>query len=104
MVKIWMAFLIAVDYIADLRQSADKTDIEVGRKVVVIGGGNTAIDAAVQAKRLGAEDVTLVYRRGADAMSATHHEQEYAQVNGVKIKHFAKPASILSKNGKSDRD
>jgi len=90
----------AVDYIANLRQSEDKTDIEVGRKVVVIGGGNTAIDAAVQAKRLGAEDVTLAYRRGADAMSATHHEQEYAQINGVKIKHFAKPASIQSKDGK----
>jgi len=46
--------------------------------VVVIGGGNTAIDAAVQAKRLGAENVTLVYRRGADAMSATTWEQDLA--------------------------
>ncbi|MEP3246136.1 MAG: NAD(P)-dependent oxidoreductase [Sneathiella sp.] len=89
----------AVDYIARLRQSTTKTDLAIGRKIVVIGGGNTAIDMAVQAKRLGAEDVTLVYRRGADAMSATHHEQEYAQINGVTIKHFAKPSKILSSDG-----
>lgn len=89
----------AVDYIANLRQSKTKTDIPVGRKVVVIGGGNTAIDAAVQAKRLGAEEVTLAYRRGPDAMSATHHEQEYAQLNGVTIRHFAKPAAIQSEKG-----
>ncbi len=89
----------AVDYIAQLRQSETKTDLAIGRKVVVIGGGNTAIDMAVQAKRLGAEDVTLVYRRGPEAMSATHHEQEYAQINGVTIKHYAKPSKILSSDG-----
>ncbi|GLQ06992.1 NAD(P)-dependent oxidoreductase [Sneathiella chinensis] len=89
----------AVDYIAALRQSDTKADIPVGRKVVVIGGGNTAVDIAVQTKRLGAEDVTLVYRRGADAMSATPHEQHYAQTNGVKIKHWAKPASLQVAGG-----
>jgi len=89
----------AVDYIADLRQSKDKTDLKIGRKVVVIGGGNTAIDMAVQAKRLGAEDVTLVYRRGPDDMSATHHEQEYAQINGVTIKHYAKPSTLVETDG-----
>ncbi len=89
----------AVDYIAELRQSGDLKSLPVGRKVVVIGGGNTAIDIAVQTKRLGAEDVTLVYRRGPDAMSATHHEQEFAQVNGVKIKHWAQPREIRGMNG-----
>ncbi|OUR78118.1 dihydropyrimidine dehydrogenase [Alphaproteobacteria bacterium 46_93_T64] len=89
----------AVEYIAELRQSETKEDIAVGRKVVVIGGGNTAIDVAVQAKRLGAEDVTLVYRRGPEDMSATHHEQEYAQTNGVTIKHYAKPVSIEESGG-----
>ncbi|WP_169545405.1 NAD(P)-dependent oxidoreductase [Sneathiella aquimaris] len=89
----------AVDFIAQLRQSSTKTDVPIGRKVVVIGGGNTAIDMAVQAKRLGAEEVTLVYRRGPDAMSATHHEQEYAQINGVTIRHYAKPSRILSSDG-----
>ncbi len=78
-----------------LRQAKDKTALPVGRKVVVIGGGNTAIDIAIQSKRLGAEDVTLVYRRGPDNMSATHHEQEFAQVNGVKIKHWARPVKLL---------
>jgi dihydropyrimidine dehydrogenase (NAD+) subunit PreT len=90
----------AVDYIAELRQAADLKSLAVGRKVVVIGGGNTAIDIAVQTKRLGAEDVTLVYRRGPDAMSATHHEQEFAQVNGVKIKHWAQPRELRGLNGR----
>jgi dihydropyrimidine dehydrogenase (NAD+) subunit PreT len=89
----------AVDYIAELRQSDTKCDLSIGRKVVVIGGGNTAIDMAVQAKRLGAEDVTLVYRRGPEDMSATHHEQEYAKLNGVTIKHYAKPVALKADGG-----
>lgn len=87
--------LDAVAYIAELRQAKDKSKLAIGRNVVVIGGGNTAIDIAVQSKRLGARDVTLVYRRGAEQMSATHHEQEFAQINGIKIKHWAQPVSLL---------
>jgi glutamate synthase (NADPH/NADH) small chain len=89
----------AVAYIAELRQASDKTRLKVGRKVVVIGGGNTAIDIAVQTKKLGAEDVTLVYRRAPENMSATWHEQEFAQVNGVKIKHWARPVRLIGHNG-----
>jgi glutamate synthase (NADPH/NADH) small chain len=89
----------AVDYIARLRQSSDLSSLPVGRKVVVIGGGNTAIDIAVQSKRLGAEDVTLVYRRGKDNMNATWHEQEFAQINGVRIKHWAQPSRLIGKDG-----
>ena len=89
----------AVRYIAELRQARDKGKLKVGRKVVVIGGGNTAIDIAVQSKRLGAEDVTLVYRRGPEHMSATAHEQDFAQVNGVKIKHWAKPRRLIGHQG-----
>jgi dihydropyrimidine dehydrogenase (NAD+) subunit PreT len=89
----------AVAYIARLRQAKDKSRLPVGRKVVVIGGGNTAIDIAVQTKRLGAEDVTIVYRRGLKEMSATHDEQEFAQVNGVKIKHWARPLRIHGTKG-----
>ena len=89
----------AVDYIAQLRQSADLANLPVGRKVVVIGGGNTAIDIAVQTKRLGAEDVTLVYRRGKDNMNATWHEQDFAQLNGVKIKHWAQPSKLIGQDG-----
>jgi glutamate synthase (NADPH/NADH) small chain len=89
----------AVAYIAALRQAPDKAKLKVGRKIVVIGGGNTAIDISVQTKRLGAEDVTLVYRRGPDHMSATWHEQEFAQVNGVKLKHWARPLRLIGHNG-----
>lgn len=89
----------AVEYIADLRQAASFGALPVGRRVVVIGGGNTAIDIAVQTRRLGAEDVTLVYRRGPEAMGATAHEQEFAQINGVKIKHWAKPRHLTGSGG-----
>jgi glutamate synthase (NADPH/NADH) small chain len=91
--------LDAVGYIAELRQAKDKAVLPVGRKVVVIGGGNTAIDIAIQTKKLGAEDVTIVYRRGAENMSATGHEQEFAQVSGVKIKHWVKPVNLIGKDG-----
>jgi dihydropyrimidine dehydrogenase (NAD+) subunit PreT len=91
--------LDAVGYIADLRQAKDKSRLTVGRRVVVIGGGNTAIDIAVQIKKLGAEDVTLVYRRGADQMSATGHEQHFAQTSGVRIKHWARPVKLIGRNG-----
>jgi glutamate synthase (NADPH/NADH) small chain len=90
----------AVAYIARLRQAPDKSKLPVGRRIVVIGGGNTAIDIAVQSKRLGAEDVTTVYRRGPEQMSATAHEQEFAQTNGVKIKHWAKPTRLLGEGGR----
>jgi glutamate synthase (NADPH/NADH) small chain len=90
----------AVAYIERLRQAADKSKLPVGRRVIVIGGGNTAIDIAVQTKRLGAEDVTIVYRRGPEAMGATRHEQEFAQTNGVKIKHWARPVRLASDGGK----
>jgi dihydropyrimidine dehydrogenase (NAD+) subunit PreT len=87
--------LAAVDYIAALRQAADLTTLPVPRKAVVIGAGNTAIDIAVQSKRLGAEEVTLVYRRGLDAMSATGHEIEIAKANGVQIRTWAAPLEVL---------
>ncbi|WP_370151893.1 NAD(P)-dependent oxidoreductase [Ferrovibrio sp.] len=89
----------AVDYIADLRQVKDFSKLPVGRRVVVIGGGNTAIDIAIQSKRLGAEEVTLVYRRGAAAMSATGHEQAFAQENGVVIRHWARPLRLEGAGG-----
>ncbi len=89
----------AVDFIAELRQSTDLSTLPVGRRVVVIGGGMTAVDAAVQSRKLGAEDVTIVYRRGASAMSASPVEQEWAQTNGVKIRHWAAPKEVLSEGG-----
>ncbi|WCM89339.1 NAD(P)-dependent oxidoreductase [Acidovorax sp. NCPPB 3576] len=89
----------AVDFIADVRQAQDLSAVPVGRRVVVIGGGMTAVDAAVQARKLGAEEVTIVYRRGADSMSASAVEQRWAQTNGVAIRHWAAPKELLSEGG-----
>ncbi len=90
----------AVDFIADLRQAADKGDIAIGRRVVVLGGGMTAIDAAVQAKLLGAEEVTICYRRGKEHMNASEFEQDLATSRGVIIRHWLAPKSILAQDGK----
>ncbi len=90
----------AVDFIAELRQAPTFASVPVGRKVVVIGGGMTAVDAAVQSKKLGAEDVTIVYRRGQDGMSASGYEQDWAQKNGVKLKHWAAPRAIVENGQK----
>jgi dihydropyrimidine dehydrogenase (NAD+) subunit PreT len=89
----------AVAFIARLRQTADKRTLAVGRRVVVIGGGNTAIDAAVQARKLGAEEVSLVYRRGPEQMSATKWEQDFAKLNGVQIRQWAAPVRLLDEDG-----
>jgi glutamate synthase (NADPH/NADH) small chain len=89
----------AVAFIEALRQSPDLAALPVGRRVVVIGGGMTAVDAAVQAKKLGAEEVTIVYRRGAGQMGASAYEQELAQVNGVVIRHWARPLSVQGEGG-----
>jgi dihydropyrimidine dehydrogenase (NAD+) subunit PreT len=67
----------AVDFIAELRQCADLSTLPVGRRVVVIGGGMTAVDAAVQSRLLGAESVHIVYRRGPQDMSASHGQSDY---------------------------
>lgn len=84
----------ATAFIERVRQALPGQPPAVGRSVVVIGGGNTAVDAAIQAKRLGAEDVTLVYRRGRAQMGATAWEQELAQTEGVVLKTFAAPKEI----------
>jgi len=89
----------AVDFIEQVRQAEDLADVPVGRRVVVIGGGNTAIDAAVQSRKLGAETVTMVYRRGVETMGATWAEREFAQTNGVTIITHAKPVRLLETDG-----
>ena len=89
----------AVAYIETLRQAKDKAEVPVGRRVVVIGGGMTAIDAAVQSRRLGAEEVTIAYRRGPDHMKASRWEQELAQTNGVTIRHWTSPLGFEGQDG-----
>ena len=89
----------AVDFIAELRQASDVATLPIGRRVVVIGGGMTAVDAAVQAKLLGAQTVHLVYRRGPEAMSASRAEQEWALTQGVNIHHGLSPQEMLGGEG-----
>jgi dihydropyrimidine dehydrogenase (NAD+) subunit PreT len=84
----------AVEFIARLRQTDDLSSLPVGRRVVVIGGGMTAIDVATQVKLLGAEDVTICYRRGQDAMNASDYEQEVAKNAGVTIRHWLQPVGL----------
>ena len=90
----------AVDFISDLRQANEFKDIPIGRNVVVIGGGMTAIDAGVQSKLLGAENVTIVYRRGENQMSASVKEREHATSLGVRILTNLSPTRIVAKDGR----
>ena len=85
----------AIEYIAELRQADDLGKLPVGRHVVVVGGGMTAIDIAVQSKRLGAERVDLVYRRGPEQMGASQFEQDLARTSGVTIHHWARPIELV---------
>ena len=89
----------AVDFIATLRQTPNLATLPVGRRVVVIGGGMTAVDAAVQSKLLGAQEVHMVYRRGPEGMSASGAEQEWAQTHGVTIHHWLAPEEIVGADG-----
>lgn len=86
--------LDAVEFISDLRQADDVALLPIGRDVVVIGGGMTAVDAAVQAKLLGALNVTLAYRRGRDRMNASKFEQDLAASKGVRIMTHVVPVGL----------
>ena len=84
----------ATGYIAELRQADDLAKMPVGRRVLVIGGGMTAIDIAAQTKLLGAEEVTIAYRRGKEDMNASLAEQQQAVNKGVVIRCWLQPSSI----------
>jgi len=90
----------AVDYIAQLRQAPDKSRLPVGRRVIVIGGGMTAIDIAVQSRALGADEVTIVYRRGQEQMNASRYEQEFAQTRGVNVRTWSAPRKLSGAGGR----
>ena len=91
----------AVDFIATLRQTPNVDTLPVGRRVVVIGGGMTAVDAAVQSKLLGAQEVHMVYRRGPEHLSASNAEQEWAQTHGVTLHHWLAPEEIVGADGQA---
>ena len=87
--------LAATDYIRELRQSDDLSQLPLAEHCIVLGAGNTAIDMAVQMARLGARDVNLVYRRGLEEMGATDHEQDIAKANQVRLMTWAQPEKVL---------
>jgi len=84
----------AVAFISDLRQAEDLAALPVGRNVVVIGGGMTAVDAAVQSKLLGADSVTIAYRRSRDRMGASRYEQDLAASHGVRLLFNVMPVAV----------
>jgi dihydropyrimidine dehydrogenase (NAD+) subunit PreT len=89
----------AIKFIYDIR-SKEYKQVSVGDKVAVIGMGMTAIDAATQAKRLGAKEVTLVYRRTEDEMPCTQKELDIAKLDGCNIAWLAAPKEVKGDNGK----
>jgi glutamate synthase (NADPH/NADH) small chain len=91
--------LDAVEWIGKLRQAADISKVPVGSRVVVIGGGMTAVDAAVQAKGLGADEVTICYRGPKERMKASDYEQELAKIRGVTIRYNMNPTRMLAEDG-----
>jgi dihydropyrimidine dehydrogenase (NAD+) subunit PreT len=74
-------------------------EMQIGRHVTVIGAGNTAIDCATVARRLGAEKVTMIYRRTAREMSAYQHEYEFVRKEGVGFLFLTQPVAIESEDG-----
>ena len=89
----------AIDFIYNIRDKG-YPNVAVGDKVVVIGMGMTAIDAATQAKRLGAKEVTMVYRRTEAEKACTQAELDIAMLDGCKIVWLAAPKEILGGDGK----
>ncbi len=90
----------AVEWISGLRQASDLGTVPIGRRVVVIGGGMTAVDAAVQARALGADEVTIAYRGPQSRMKASEFEQELAQTRGVTIRTHMTPKAMVTESGK----
>ncbi len=91
----------AIRFIYDIRTNSFPA-VPVGDKVAVIGMGMTAIDAATQAKRLGAKEVTMLYRRTEAEMPCTRHELDIAMLDGCEIIWLAAPKEILG-NGKAEK-
>jgi NADH-quinone oxidoreductase subunit F len=88
------------DALSFLRTYNLRGSVNVGRRVVVIGGGNSAIDAARTAVRLGAQEVTVVYRRSREVMPAYREEIEEALHEGVQLQLLTAPVAVVAEGGK----
>lgn len=94
-------FLTRVNLMHAYKFPKTATPIYIGKNVAVVGGGNVAFDAACTAKRLGAEHVYIVYRRGKDEMPARKEEIRYAEEEGIEFKFLNNPVRVLgSQDGK----
>lgn len=89
----------AIQFVKDTKTNEMTRDF-IGKKVVVIGAGNTAIDAATCSVRLGANNVKILYRRTQEEMSAYDFEYEFAKQDGVEFRWLTAPKQIVSENGK----
>ncbi len=92
-------FLTRVNLMKAYEFPAYDTPVARGRRVAVVGGGNVAMDAARTAKRLGAEEVFLVYRRSEEEMPARREEVHHARQEGIEFKMLCSPAEIVGRDG-----
>ncbi|MFW6022553.1 MAG: NADPH-dependent glutamate synthase [Halanaerobiaceae bacterium] len=92
-------FLTRVNLMKGYRYPEYKTPVKIGKKVAVIGGGNVAMDAARTALRLGANEVSIVYRRSEDELPARNEEIEHAREEGIKFRLLNNPVAFHGKNG-----
>lgn len=92
-------FLTRVNLMKGYKKGEVPTPVKVGRRVAVVGAGNVAMDAARTAKRLGAEEVYIVYRRGAEEVPARAEEVEHAKEEGVIFKLLNNPVEIHGEDG-----
>jgi len=91
---------VIVDGLAFIEASkTDPANLDVGRNVIVIGAGNTAVDCATIARRLGAERVTMVYRRTDREMTCYEHEYDFARKEGIEFRFLAHPSRVLLEDG-----
>lgn len=88
----------ALEFIERVKSGGDVGDL--GERVAVIGAGNTAIDALTCSKRLGAQRVTMYYRRGEAQMSAYDFEYDFAKREGIEFRFFCAPIRVHSENGR----
>ena len=81
-----------------------RASADLGKSVVVVGGGHTAIDAARTCIRLGCRDVTIIYRRTLDEMPAGREEVEEAEREGIKMMYLARPGGIYRRRQGPERE
>lgn len=92
-------FLTRVNLMKAYDFPSSPTPVRVGRRVAVVGGGNVAMDAARTAQRLGAEEVSIVYRRGEEELPARLEEIHHAKEEGIRFRLLTNPTRIIGKDG-----